>query len=315
MKMNRFNMKHLLPAFFLLGIIFTSCHKVFVNSGYVTTGPLLDSIILPRPKHIVIVMEENHGYSQILGSADAPYINGLIKTGALFTNSHGIGHPSQPNYLALFSGNIQGVKNDNCLEGRTPFKTPNLGASLLQNGFTFKGYAETMPSAGYAGCQYKISALTNSYLYARKHAPWVNWLGVGKNNFADSLSLPMSQFPDDYNKLPSLSFVIPDMDNDMHNSGPPGAGASIKRGDTWLKEKLGDYINWAQDHNSLFILTFDEDDFTKQNYILTLFIGPMVKPGEYPEKINHYNVYNTIQAIYGLSATGNNSMVIRDIWK
>lgn len=315
MKMNRFNMKHLLPAFFLLGIIFTSCHKVFVNSGYVTTGPLLDSIILPRPKHIVIVIEENHGYSQILGSADAPYINGLIKTGALFTNSHGIGHPSQPNYLALFSGNIQGVKNDNCLEGRTPFKTPNLGASLLQNGFTFRGYAETMPSAGYAGCQYKISALTNSYLYARKHAPWVNWLGVGKNNFADSLSLPMSQFPDDYNKLPSLSFVIPDMDNDMHNSGPPGAGASIKRGDTWLKEKLGDYINWAQDHNSLFILTFDEDDFTKQNYILTLFIGPMVKPGEYPEKINHYNVYNTIQAIYGLSATGNNSMVIRDIWK
>lgn len=313
--MNRFNMKHLLPAFFVLGIIFTSCRKVFVNSGYVTTGPPLDSIILPRPNHTVIVMEENHGYGQIIGSTNAPYINQLIKTGALFTNSHGIGHPSQPNYLALFSGNIQGVKNDNCLEGRTPFTTPNLGASLLQNGFTFKGYAETMPSTGYAGCQYKTSALTNSYLYARKHAPWVNWLGVGKNNFPDSLSLPMSQFPTDYSQLPSLSFVIPDMDNDMHNSGHPGAAASIKRGDDWLKEKLGNYIKWAQDHNSLFILTFDEDDFTKQNHILTLFIGPMIKPGEYPEKINHYNVYNTIQAIYGLSATGNNSTVIRDVWK
>ena len=307
-------MKRLIPAFFLLGIIFISCRKVFVNSGYVTTGPPFDSITSPLPDHTVIVVEENHGYGQIVGSANAPYINQLIKTGALFTNSHGIGHPSQPNYLALFSGNIQGVKNDNCLEGRTPFITPNLGASLLQNGFTFKGYAETMPSAGYAGCQYKISALTNSYLYARKHAPWVNWLGVKTNNFPDSLSLPMSKFPDDYNKLPSLSFVIPDMDNDIHNSGPPGAGASIKRGDTWLKEKLGDYINWAQHHNSLFILTFDEDDFTKQNHILTLFIGPMVKPGEYPEKINHYNLYNTIQAIYGLPANGNNSMVIRDVW-
>jgi len=314
MKMNRFNMKRILPAFFLFGVIFISCRKIFVKSGYTITGPSLDSTILPRPDHIVIVVEENHGYGQIVGSANAPYINQLIKEGALFTNSHGVGHPSQPNYLALFSGGIQGVKNDNCLERRTPFSTANLGASVLQNGFTFKGYAETMPSIGYMGCQYKISALTNSYLYARKHAPWVNWLGVGKNNFADSLSVPMSQFPTDYNQLPSLSFVIPDMDNDMHNSGQPGAAASIKRADDWLKEKLGDYINWAQQHNSLFILTFDEDDFTKQNHILTFFAGPMIKPGEYAEKINHYNVYHTIEAIYGVSNSSNGAMVIRDVW-
>jgi acid phosphatase len=313
-KHKRLAMKRIIPALFLLGIIFISCRKVFVNSGYLTTGPSLDSITFSRPDHTVIVVEENHGYDQIVGSASAPFINQLIKRGALFTNSHGIGHPSQPNYLALFSGNIQGVKNDNCLKGRTPFTTPNLAASLLQNGFTFKGFAETMPSIGYADCQYKISALTNSYLYARKHAPWVNWSGVGKNNFPDSLSLPMSQFPDDYNKLPSLSFVIPDMDNDMHNSGKPGTAASIKRADDWLKNKLGDYISWAQQHNSLFILTFDEDDFTKRNHILTLFTGPMVKPGNYPEKINHYNLYNTIQAIYELSTTGQNSTVIRDVW-
>ena len=310
--MNRFNVKRILPAFFLLGIIFISCRKIFVEAGYIITPLPLDSTTLPRPDHIVIVVEENHGYGQIVGSANAPYINQLIKTGALFTNSHGVGHPSQPNYIALFSGNIQGVKNDKCLKAKAPFTTPNLGASVLQNGFTFKGYAETMPSTGYTGCQYKISTLTKSYLYARKHAPWVNWLGVGKNNFPDSLSLPMSQFPTDYNQLPSLAFVIPNMDNDMHNGGYPGAGASIKRGDDWLKEKLSGYINWAQQHNSLFILTFDEDDFTKQNHILTLFAGPMIKPGEYAEKINHYNLYRTIEAIYG--ASNNSDMVIRDVW-
>lgn len=312
--MNRFNMKRILPAFFLLGVIFISCRKIFVESGYIITRPPLDSTILPRPAHIVIAVEENHGYGQIVGSANAPYINQLIKTGALFTNSHGVGHPSQPNYLALFSGDIQGVKNDKCLEGRMPFTTANLGSSVLQNGFTFKGYAETTPSVGYMDCQSKISAPTKSYLYARKHAPWVNWLGVGKNNFPDSLSLPMSQFPTDYNQLPSLSFVIPDMDNDMHNSGQPGAAASIKRGDDWLKEKLGNYINWAQQHNSLFILTFDEDDFTKQSHILTLFNGPIIKPGEYPEKINHYNLYHTIEVIYGVSDSSNSAMVIRDVW-
>jgi acid phosphatase len=308
-------MRHFTTAFFVCLFSFTSCHKIIEKSGYQTTGPASGSVTLPRPGHIVIVVEENHGYSLVVGSDNAPYINELVKMGALFTNSHGIGHPSQPNYLVLFSGNIQGVKNDDCLQHNAPFTAANLGASLLQNSFTFKGYAQTMPSDGYKGCEYKISTLTNTYLYARKHVPWVNWLGNKTNDLPDSLSLPMSKFPADYNKLPTVSFVIPDMDNDMHNSGKLGANAAIKRGDTWLKDHLDHYIKWAQQHNSLFILTFDEDDFTKQNQIPTLFIGPMLKPGKYSEKINHYNVFNTIEAIYGLSAdSSKNNTVIRDIW-
>ena len=308
-------MKRITLAFFLLLNIFTSCHKRIIKSGYLITGPNLDSIAIPRPDHIIIVIEENHSYRQVVGSDNAPYINELIKAGAFFTNSHGVAHPSQPNYLALFSGNIQGVTNDNCLENQTPFTTSNLGTSLLQNGFTFKGYAQTMPSDGYLGCQYKLSALTNAYLYARKHAPWVNWQGRKKNNFPDSLSLPMSKFPTNYNMLPTVSFVVPDMDNDMHNSGKPGKEAAIRRGDTWLKDNLDNYIKWAQQHNSLFILTFDEDNFKKKNHIPTLFLGSMVKSGKYSEKINHYNVLNTIEAIYGLSAdSSKNSTIIRDIW-
>ena len=125
----------------------------------------------------------------------------------------------------------------------------------------------------------------------------------------------MSKFPTDYNLLPTVAFVVPDMDYDMHNSGKPGADAAIQRGDTWLKDNLDSYIKWAQQHNSLFILTFDEDNFTKQNQIPTLFAGPMIKPGIYPEKINHYNVLNTIEAIYGLMPdSSKNDMVIRDIW-
>ena len=131
-------MKRITTVLLLFLFIFSSCKKIIVTSGYVTTGPVLDSITLPHPDHIIIVIDENHGYSQVVGSANAPYINELIKEGALFTNSHGIGHPSQPNYLALFSGNIQGVKNDNCLQNKTPFTTSNLGASLLQKGTPLK---------------------------------------------------------------------------------------------------------------------------------------------------------------------------------
>jgi len=71
---------------------------------------------IPQYDHVVVVIEENHAYHEIIGSANAPYINELAKGGVLFSNSHGIGHPSQPNYLALFSGSTQGVTSDECLE-------------------------------------------------------------------------------------------------------------------------------------------------------------------------------------------------------
>ena len=64
---------------------------------------------LPRPDHIVMVIEENHSYSQIIDSPDAPYINSLAARGAVFTQSFGVTYPSQPNYLALFSGSTQGI--------------------------------------------------------------------------------------------------------------------------------------------------------------------------------------------------------------
>jgi len=67
---------------------------------------------VPTPAHVIVVIEENHGYSQIIGSSQAPYINTLASQGALFTNSYAVTHPSQPNYLALFSGSTHGITND-----------------------------------------------------------------------------------------------------------------------------------------------------------------------------------------------------------
>ena len=66
------------------------------------------------PAHIVVVIDENHSYSEIIGSSDAPYINSLATEGALFTQSFAVAHPSQPNYLALFSGSTHGITNDSC---------------------------------------------------------------------------------------------------------------------------------------------------------------------------------------------------------
>lgn len=270
---------------------------------------------LPKPAHIIIVMEENHGYDEIIGSSNAPYITQLSKEGALFTDSHGVTHPSQPNYLALFSGATQGVTDDKCLDNETPYNSSNLAALLLTKGLTFKGYAQNLPAAGSLVCASQKSVLTGADLYARKHCPWVNWQGDAANDIPDSLSQPMTGFPKDFNTLPTVSFVIPDMDHDMHNIGAPGDTAAIRRGDQWLKENLGAYVEWAKSHNSLLLLTFDEDDFKTVNHIPTIIVGGPVKAGKYDEHINHYNLLHTIESMYGITPQDTtNAEPVRDVW-
>jgi hypothetical protein len=250
---------------------------------------------LPRPDHIVLVMEENHGYSEIIGSSSAPYINSLANSSALFTNSFAVEHPSQPNYLDIFSGSNQGVTDDSCPH---TFSTANLGAQLIASGFTFIGYAESLPSSGSTAC--------TSGEYARKHAPWVNWVGASIPSASDQ---PFSTFPTDFATLPRFSMIAPNLLDDMHDG-------TVSAGDTWLQNNIDAYAQWAVTHNSLLIVTWDEDDNASGNHIATIFHGGMVKNGQYSTQINHYNVLRTIEDMYGLAHAGNaaNVAAISGCW-
>src|ERR1700712_1094141 len=88
---------------------------------------------VPRPDHVVVVVMENHSNTDVIGSSSAPYINSLARAGANFSQSYAITHPSQPNYLALFSGSTQGVSDNSCPHS---FSTPNLGSELIANSLT-----------------------------------------------------------------------------------------------------------------------------------------------------------------------------------
>ena len=251
-----------------------------------------DSIGIPRPDHVLIVIEENRGYANTIGSASAPYINALAQQGASFTASYAIAHPSQPNYLALFSGSTQGVSDDSCPHH---FNAPNLGTALLAAGFTFAGYSEGLPGVGYTGC--------DAGSYARKHVPWINFV-----NLPARTHLPFSQFPSDFSQLPTVAFVIPTEDNDMH-SGSTG------QGDAWLQRHIDSYVQWAQTNNSLLIVTWDEGG--PDNRIPTIFVGPMVQPGMYCGKINHYHVLRTLEDMFALPYAGLSAHVppIANVWR
>ena len=66
------------------------------------------------PRFVQVVIFENESYDDVIGSAQAPYITGLSKTWANMTQSFALTHPSEPNYLGLFSGATQGITGDNC---------------------------------------------------------------------------------------------------------------------------------------------------------------------------------------------------------
>ena len=241
---------------------------------------------LPVYDHIVIVVEENKDYEQIIDSPAAPYINGTLKAeGANLTQMYAEEHNSQGNYFWLLSGSNQNVGFDDQIPPQ-PIEASNLGEQLIRTGHSFKGYSEDLPTIG--------SRVTKSGLYARKHAPWISFSNIPNGTtVANSSNLQFQDFPSNYSSLPTISFVIPNLDNDMHNGSIP---SSVTTGDTWLREHIDDYYNWAKQNNSLLIITFDEShghkgltnpadvEPGKRNHIVTILAGAHIKPGDYPEE-------------------------------
>src|SRR5258708_34128337 len=119
------------------------------------------AVPLPHPDHVVVVLMENKSFGDVIGSANAPYLNSLVSRGALLTTYCGLHHPSQPNYIELFSGKEQGVCNDHCPP--PPITAPNLAASLVAAPKTSIGYAENLPA--------NLATCTTPGNYARKHCP------------------------------------------------------------------------------------------------------------------------------------------------
>ncbi|WP_438484121.1 alkaline phosphatase family protein [Streptomyces sp. S186] len=248
---------------------------------------------LPSPDHVVVVMLENHAYDQVIGSSSAPYLNSLKAGGAVLTQSFALTHPSEPNYYMVFSGSNQGRTDDSCVPVGS-MSAPNLGSELLAAGQTWASYNEGLPSQGSTTC--------SSGDYAQKHNPW-----FGFSNVPTSTARTMDQFPSDYSTLPKVSFVIPDLCNDMHD-------CSVRTGDTWTKNNLSGYAEWAKRHNSILAVTFDEDNRLSGNRIPTLFYGAHVAPGSSSDTTyNHYNVLRTLEDLAGLTDHAGNAASASDI--
>lgn len=240
-----------------------------------------------RFDHVVVVFEENKSASQV---RDLPYLATLRSEGVEFTQSYALYRPSQPNYIAFFSGlSGNAIYLDNNADD---YSAPNLYTRLAEKGLGLFSYSQSLPSAGFRGA--------TGGRYVRKHNPVASF-----TNVLDAINRPFGDFPVDaagYSALPAVSFVIPDLDNDMHD-GTPGAA------DSWLRDNLGAYAEWARSHRSLLIVTFDEPDGSVADIssatILTLFVGAGLKAGSaVSQRVTHYTMLRFLLDEFGCPSLG-----------
>jgi len=86
---------------------------------------------VPRLDHVFVIMMENHGYKQLIGNPNAPYINSLAKSANMSTNYFAIAHPSLTNYLEVVGGSNFGVHTDNYPDWHSTACTPNLATGKV----------------------------------------------------------------------------------------------------------------------------------------------------------------------------------------
>lgn len=216
--------------------------------------------------HVVVVVEENHSYSQVIGNSSMPYLNGLAQQYALATQYYGDVHPSIGNYLMLTTG-IPETLND-AFTGT--ISDDNVVRELVKANKTWRSYAENLPNIGYVG--------GDAYPYLRHHNPFTYLSDVNGTTQANNI-VPFSQFPGDVTagNLPDYSFVIPNAMNDAHDG-------TLAQADQWLQANIDPLIKSnAFKKNGILMILFDESvmtDFSNGGgHVAAVVVGPNVKKG------------------------------------
>ena len=253
------------------------------------------AIGVPAHDRVVVVVMENKSYDQV---RTKPYTASLMAQGATFTVAFGVARPSQPNYIALWAGSTLGVTTNNCPALPAPLSAPNLGQACEAAGISWRAYSENLAVAGSAACSFDGSV--SSGLYTRKHAPWTQFTNLNHAN-----ERPYTDLAADIagGTLPKLVFIVPNNCHNSHNSTTPGCG--VPEADAWLAANLPAVIG-ALGPRGLLVLTWDEDDGSATNHILTAFVGPLVTPGSVSNQLfTHYALVRTITDALGLPILGN----------
>lgn len=274
--------KYLL-AIFLLPL---TCHAVALEGGR-------------NFDRVIFVIFENTNYSSAIKQ---PFFKKLADDGVHFSNLFALAHPSQPNYVALTSGSLNGVSSNKNVD----IDSDNIVDLLERAGLTWKVYAEGFPGNCFRGA-------TKSG-YARKHNPFISYLNIQNSPSRCANIVNANEFDSDAasGRLPNYVFYVPDNRNSGHDTG-------VAYADRWYKQKFSRYFEDAKFmQDTIVVSTFDEDAGSSGNKIYGSIVGPMVKPGIYSSEVNLYSLLRLVEDNWSLGTLGREdakAKLIEAIWR
>jgi hypothetical protein len=204
-------------------------------------------------------------------------------------------HPSLPNYLDVYAGTTNGLTTDcNPSSSCTLPARTSLVDNLTAHGLTWKAYFEGMPS----NCD-----ITDGGTYRAHHNPIIYFPEMWQHpTSAPCATHVVPMFPALTTDLasaattPNWAFVKPDNCHDTHD-------CSIATGDTWLSQHVPTILNSpaCTVDTCLVILTWDEDDGSQGNQVLTVFAGSAAKLGVVSSvHYDHFDLLRTVESVLGV---------------
>jgi hypothetical protein len=233
------------------------------------------STVVPKYDHIFVIVEENHGFTDVIGNPAAPNLNALAQQFGVATNYFGVSHPSEPNYVALLGGSTFGVASDDAYFVNT-VQQPSLISQLDQAGLGWKAYLQALPYAGFQGICYPFRCNGSpdiDPLYVSKHDAIQNYT-TSRNPGDWSRQVPIEQLSADLSSgnLPKFGYIIPDECHDEHgdppyclDSGNPFDAQDqhlVAFGDAYLGQLVANITGasfWSHGNNAIAIV-YDEGD-------------------------------------------------------
>jgi acid phosphatase len=238
---------------------------------------------------------ENKEYGSIVGSSAAPYLNSLIARYGSATNLHAEAHPSEPNYIALVSGGLQGTKTD----GGYTLKATSLFDQIEAAGRTWHVYAQGYPGHCFKGSQSAavVDGPGAAGQYVRKHNPAISFASISGNATRCARITKLGGFDP---AAADFEMIIPNQINDMHSS-------STSVGDAFLKTFVPQITGSPAFVDSILFITWDEGDSSLHGggHIATIAVTPGMPPGSRQDaQTNHYSLLRTIELAWGLPFLG-----------
>lgn len=232
----------------------------------------------PAPRHVFVIVMENKSPQEAL---TGPFTASLAARYREAVNYRAVARPSVPNYLALTSGQTWGVADD----GYHVLPRSDLGDQLTAAGVSWRAYMEGLASR---------DCLDSPLPYDPGHNPFAFYGGRCPANVVPLTSLAA----DLAGPAPRFAWITPDRCHDTHDCPVPA-------GDDWLRQTVTLIMRskaWGDD--AILLITWDEDDGSAGNRVLTLVVGRWLSHRVSHQPYTHYSLLATIEDLLGVGRLG-----------